>query len=150
PRFDRLVAISEAVEVQIAAAGVRDAHVTRVYDGIDARVLRSRVKRSSALVRQDLGIGPDETFALLVGHLRPWKGQHVAIEAIQLLSSTVRAGFHLALAGAPDPYAPEYADRLRALADAPGLEQRVHFLGARSDVPDLMNAADVVIHASTV
>jgi glycosyltransferase involved in cell wall biosynthesis len=26
----------------------------------------------------------------------------------------------------------------------------VHFLGARGDVPDLMNAADVVIHASTV
>ena len=150
PRFDRLIAISEAVESHIAVAGVRDARVTRVYDGIDAHAVRARVKRAADLVRLELGIGPDETLALLVGHLRPWKGQHVAIEAMQLLSPPVRDGFHLALAGAPDPYAPQYAERLRTLAGAPDLERRVHFLGARSDVPDLMNAADVVIHASTV
>src|SRR5262249_40447146 len=42
----------------------------------------------------------------------------------------------------------DYARHLKEMADRPRLRGRVHFLGHRSDVPNLMRAVDLVIHPS--
>jgi glycosyltransferase involved in cell wall biosynthesis len=43
---------------------------------------------------------------------------------------------------------PAYAQELRQFAKDAGMEDRVMFLGQRSDMNDLLNACDVVVHAS--
>ena len=43
---------------------------------------------------------------------------------------------------------PAYGDRLRAMAGELGIADRTTFTGFRADVPQLMRAADVLVHAS--
>jgi glycosyltransferase involved in cell wall biosynthesis len=42
-----------------------------------------------------------------------------------------------------------YKDVLRRQAETEGVADRVHFLGFRDDVPQLMHLVDVVVHTST-
>jgi len=42
-----------------------------------------------------------------------------------------------------------YATRLRRTVETNGLNDRVHFLGFREDVPALMKACDIIAHTST-
>jgi glycosyltransferase involved in cell wall biosynthesis len=51
-------------------------------------------------------------------------------------------------AGAVSPDAEDYAAELAATVDADGLRGIVTFLGNRDDVPDLLAASDVGLHAS--
>ena len=51
-------------------------------------------------------------------------------------------------AGAPPLMEESYAAELHELAARLGLTARVHWLGTRGDVPALMAASDVVVHAS--
>ena len=77
----------------------------------------------------------------MVSAFRPEKDQQTLIRAIQLLPET----YQLFLAGgAETPENQRIMDECKALAK--GL--RVHFLGVRSDVPNLLAAADAVVLSS--
>lgn len=45
--------------------------------------------------------------------------------------------------GVQRPAEQSYQDRLRALAESFGIEEKIRFLGQRKDVPDLLTTADV-------
>jgi len=85
----------------------------------------------------------------MVGNLRPWKGQHIAIEALARLSVSERAAVLLLLIGASGAEDAEYERELLDSVKRAGLDAQVRFLGHRPAAPDLMAAADVVLHAST-
>ena len=93
-------------------------------------------------IRKELGL-PDAPLAGVFSRLAPWKGQHVALEAIAKLADTHCIIVGDALFGETD-----YAARLRELAAERGIAARVHFLGHRYDVPRLMRAVDVMVHPS--
>ena len=150
PRFDRLIAISASIEAHVQTVIGARAAITRVYDGIDAEAVQAKVARSREDVRAELGVPDGDVFVLMVGHLRRWKGQHVLLQAARLLEPAILARLRIVFVGAPDPFAPDYETELREAAASGSFSSRVSFLGARSDVPDLMHAADVVVHASTV
>lgn len=108
-----------------------------------------------AAVRQALGI-PDATALLVhVAQITPWKAQDTSIRALASLCRQGREA-HLAIIGETkfvdtntrfDNRA--YRQSLDELIEAEGLQEHVSFLGERSDVPDLMSAADVVLLPST-
>jgi glycosyltransferase involved in cell wall biosynthesis len=147
--FDRIVAISDAVAESLARAGVPDARIVRIHDGIDIAALQARARKDPAETRSALGVASDEFLVVMVGHLRAWKGQHVLLHALADLPAADGERFRVAFAGAPDFLDPAYAASLRELTGRLGLERRVLFLGVRDDAPDLMRAGDVVVHAST-
>lgn len=148
-RFDRVIAISRTVEDSLRQAGVPAPRIAQVYDGIDLEALRARVVTPAAEVRRALAVADEAFLVLMVGHLRSWKGQHVLLEAARGMQESERARLAIVFAGAVDPAERAYAEGLRAQLSG-GLLSRVRFLGARDDVPDLMHAADVVVHASVV
>ena len=78
------------------------------------------------------------------GRLSPWKGQHIVIDALCGLPDA-----HILLVGEALFGEQAYADDLRKRARSKGVEDRVHFLGFRRDIPVLMKLVDVVVHAST-
>lgn len=100
-------------------------------------------------MRAELGVPDDALLAVMAGHLREWKGQDVVLRAISDLAPAERRQLHVAFAGADDPHDLGFRRKLDAFVREHHLDDMVHFLGQRSDVPDLMNAADVVLHAST-
>ena len=151
PRFDRLVAISRYVETIPRAVGVPARSIELIHDGVDLAHVRDRAARDDpAAVRAALGVAPDETLAVMVGHLRAWKGQHVVLDAMRRLDPALLSRLRVVFAGAPDRFSPGYHERLVAECAAPPLAGRATLLGPRSDAPALMQAADVVLHASTV
>jgi glycosyltransferase involved in cell wall biosynthesis len=99
-------------------------------------------------VRESLGLG-DETFVVaMVGNLRRWKGQHVVIEALGTLPPSVLDTLHVLFIGDTAPEDGEYRTSLLRMAAQRHLDAHVTFLGFRRDVPDLLNASDLLVHAS--
>lgn len=143
-RFAALViANSQASQTAFVAAGGKRDITQIVYNGFSPQ-LYQHLKSNSLQVRQHLGI--EKQF--VVGHfsrLSPWKGQHILIEALASCPSEITAMFvGDALFGEQD-----YVEKLHQQVARLGLEQRVRFLGFRSDVPQLMAACDLVVHTST-
>lgn len=122
-----------------------------VYPAIDlARFDPASIDR--AAVREELGVaGRREVLLGVVAQLTPWKGQDTAIEALRLLGEQ-GLDAHLLLIGSAKFVARStrfdneaYVAGLRELVASAGLEDRVSWLGERSDVPRLVRALDMLL-----
>lgn len=103
---------------------------------------------SGAALRAELGVPVDTALLVMAGRISPWKGQHIFVEALARLRA---AGYpvHGALVGlAEEADGPGYAAEVRARAATLGLGAALHVTGFRSDMPQVMAAADVVVHCS--
>jgi glycosyltransferase involved in cell wall biosynthesis len=83
-----------------------------------------------------------------VGHLKPWKGQRQVLDALLRLPARTRERIMVLFAGTASPLEADYRAELEQVIASGGLAGSVRLLGARDDVPDLMRAADVVLHSS--
>jgi len=142
----RVVANSRATADAFVAAGGRPSLVTVVHNGIDAAPFDALGPGTRAAVRAELGIADDVFLVGCFSRLHPWKGQTVLLDAVARMP-----GVHALVVGGAlfSGEAPYEAD-LRARAQLPDLAGRVHMLGARDDVPRLLAACDVVVHASVL
>ncbi|MEO8195042.1 MAG: glycosyltransferase [Gemmatimonadales bacterium] len=148
-RFDHYISISSYVTEILRSERFPSQRITQIEDGVDAENLRRSVRRSRADVRADLGVPSDALLAVMAGHLKEWKGQDVVLRALAGLAPELRARISVAFAGSDDPRSTAFRKHLDDLVRTHQLESCVQFLGRRDDVPDLMNAADIVLHAST-
>ncbi|MCK5090105.1 MAG: glycosyltransferase, partial [Hyphomicrobiaceae bacterium] len=122
-----------------------------IYRGVDgalfdpARIVPERV----AALRSAWGISESERVVLQAARLTRWKGQHVLIEAAQLLNAQGRLDNTVfILAGDAQGrggYTASLADAIRAA----GLENRVRLVGHVDDMATAFLAAHVAVVAST-
>ena len=143
-RFASLViANSQASQTAFIQAGGRENIIEVVYNGFEPKNYQTNESDINKL-QQKLGLS--EKF--VVGHfsrLAPWKGQHILIDALAKCPPEVTAILvGDALFGEQD-----YVQQLHQQVTELGLENRVKFLGFRSDIPQLMAACDLVAHTST-
>jgi glycosyltransferase involved in cell wall biosynthesis len=137
-----VIANSEASRKAFVAAGGKSS-VEVVYNGFEPE-LYSNHQSSALQIRQDLQL----EHQFVVGHfsrLSPWKGQHVLIEALTHCPEDVTA----LLVGDALFGEQAYVKQLHQQIAELKLENRVRFLGFRSDIPQLMTACDLVAHTST-
>lgn len=147
-RFDHILPVSGHQEGILVGLGVPPERITRIYHGIDAAGLGASVSRTVAKVRHELGVGPDEVLIAMLANVRRWKGQHILLEALALLPSDTACRTRTVFAGSRSGQDSGYAQELQELSESSKLSGRVSFLGFRTDAPDLMQAADIVVHAS--
>ena len=100
--------------------------------------LRRFEDRDGSAVRRRLGVGP-APLVVCVTRLDELKGAETVVRAMALLDPEV----HLAFAREGGC---EMA--LRSIADKLGISKRVHFLGAREEVEDVLLASSVVVVSS--
>lgn len=93
-------------------------------------------------LRKQLGVPTHEPLLLHVGRFTSEKNHRLLIQVFAALTHKM-PGAHLALVG-DGPLRPEIA----ALIRHRNLDQSVHLLGIRDDVPELMGAADVFLFPS--
>lgn len=146
--YARVLPVSAHVARQLIEFGVPPERVVTIHPGIDVDRFREQVRRPVGVTRAALGLGPGAVLVTLVGNVRRWKGHHVAIEAVSMLSASEKLAIKVLFAGATATRDVGYEHELRANVLAAGLEHQVEFLGHRDDVPDLMAASDIVLHAS--
>lgn len=152
-RLRRRVATRWSIRGSLAAAAVSD-HTRQALEtslGLQVGSLETvhngiRVEPPTEDVRAEFGISPEAVLILAVGNLYPVKGHPVLIEAVgELRRRRPEVDCHLAIAGkvsmAGDVRheARHYLDQ----AEREGIADRLHLLGFRQDVPDLLLAADV-------
>ena len=130
----RVMCVCEAVRLShaVRAPGAAD-RFTTVRGGVPV----PSESRGRAVVRAELGLLESDSMVLSAGNLTPTQSQHVIIEAFSRLSRR-SSGARLFIEGE----GPRREALERQVQDL-GLVERVRFLGARDDLPALMDAADV-------
>ncbi|WP_242046183.1 MULTISPECIES: glycosyltransferase family 4 protein [Calothrix] len=143
-RFASLViANSQASQSAFIEAGGRKELTTVIYNGFDPKIYQTS-EFDIRQLQQELGL----VGKFVVGHfsrLSPWKGQHILIDALVQCPQQVT----VLLVGEALFGEQAYVQQLHQQITELGLENRVKFLGFRSDIPQLMAACDLVAHTST-
>jgi len=143
-RLRALVATSDAVARSFADhLRLRSDRIAVVPPGLPDTAFDPPLDQGAAqALRDELGVGDDHPILLNVAMLIPLKGQRQLIEMLELLADDFPRA-HLILAGeGPDRDALETRRSVSSVAD------RVHLLGHRTDVPDLLRISDGLISAS--
>ncbi|MGP0064860.1 MAG: glycosyltransferase [Isosphaeraceae bacterium] len=119
--------------------GLDPARLTVIPNGIDP----APYDAAEPVPRATIGVPADAHLALCVGRLDPQKGLPDLLDAAERVIAQCPT-WHLAMAGD----GPDRDWLLGQLAGRAVLGERVRWLGARDDVPGLLKAADVLVHAS--
>jgi len=137
-----IVGCSDAVVRPFRVDGIAPARLRVIYNGIDTERLSGGDARG---LRVSLGIATDALLIVSVGAMVPLKGFDTVIRSLGILRGQ-NVDAHLAIVGE----GPE-REALARLSSELGLESRVHFLGARSDVGAILrDAADIVAVGSRI
>lgn len=99
-------------------------------------------RRSRDDVRRESDTPLDAVVIVQVSRMESWKGQHVLIQALKRLKHIPEWRCWI-VGGAQRPAEEDYARELIQLVESAGMTERIQFLGQRSDVVDLLQAADI-------
>ena len=140
----RVIVNSKATGEAFVAAGGKRELLRIVYNGFDGEVFDRIDSDRAQSLRSELGIPSDLPLVGMFSRLSYWKGQHILLEAASKLPDV-----HVLLVGDALFGEAEYTEKLKNIAAQPSLQGRVHWLGFRQDIPELMKACDAIAHCST-
>lgn len=149
-RRTRMLAVSQAVADNFAgSSGSLKSRMSVILNGIELTRFRL-IRSASQQIRQELGLAADERVIGIVGQLTPRKGQ---LELLSAFAEVLRhiPGSTLVIVGAAlfnrDN---EYADLLKKTVLRLGISDKVRLCGSRSDIPEIIQAMDLLIVNSKV
>jgi glycosyltransferase involved in cell wall biosynthesis len=143
-KASQVIVNSKATGEAFVAAGGRPELVHLVYNGLSAQPFDAVTDDHALALRQALGFTATTPIIGSFSRLSYWKGQHILLEAVRS-----RPEVHVLLVGKSLFGEDDYVAQLTALANAPELAGRVHWLGFRTDIPALMKACTLIAHTST-
>jgi len=134
--YDAVIAISMGVKRALVAAGVKSEKIAVVRSAIEDHWWKAPGRRDA--VRQELGYQEADVVVAVVAAIEPRKGQELLIRAMpQILKSVPNV--KVLFAGKDDISQPE-----KDLVHQLGLDGKVLFAGFRSDIKDVIAAADII------
>jgi glycosyltransferase involved in cell wall biosynthesis len=128
-----VIAVSDKIQRELEGLGLPSSRIETILNGVDTDEFAP-----GAVDRHALGLPPDVPLGFFAGDIQSnRKNLDTVLSALAQVPN-----MHLAIAGRVEgsPY-PDLANQL-------GVAERVHFLGFRSDVADLMRASDVFVFPS--
>ena len=130
-RYDKIICISEPSEDSLRNYIGNGYPIITIHNGID-------VSRFADASKVDLGL-PNCKIITMVAGFRYEKDQPTLIRAMQHLPPK----YHLLLVGDGERHA-----EFEALITELNLEKRVHLLGIRNDVPQILHSSDIIVMSS--
>ena len=120
-------------------------HIEAIGNGVDVKRFHASGSRDGrARLRKEIGTPADRIVILTVGRLVAEKGFPELIEAM----AGVDADLWVIGKRLESDHAAGIDDALKLVREDTSLRERIHFLGYRDDIPDLMRAADIFVSAS--
>lgn len=156
PHWTERLARRDPPDLVLANSEHTRATLDRLFPGVPSEVLACPVAAPPAFdraaARRDLraaiGTHPDAVVILQACRLERWKGHAHLLAALARLRD--QPGWEAWIAGGVQrPHEQPYLDELHAAARAAGINDRVRFLGQRSDVARLLAAADIHCQPNT-
>jgi glycosyltransferase involved in cell wall biosynthesis len=140
-----MVAVSEYVRKSTSLKlGMSLQRISLVYNPVDYAKEDAPIAVRDSLLRE-LGLPLDSILLLNVARVSPQKGLLFAIRALPAIAQRFPA-VHLISVGALSDN--QWLHRLQNEAICLGVENRIHYLGPRSDVWQLLNAANIFVFPS--
>ena len=116
-----------------------------IYNGTDP----ARLKPGGHSLKNELGLASDAPLIGMVGNFYrdPRKDQLTVCRALPKVFAEIKNA-HCVFAGQPEPGAEYKLQECVDLCRAERIGDRVHFLGARGDIPDVLAALDLFVFSS--
>ena len=145
-RRDRVVGVGEAVRrALVDNEGIPAARVGVIYNGVDLTPYRNPARDRVTIrqrVREDFGIPESALLLAQVARLDDLKDHATAVRAMARIVAAVPQALLLIVGDGPERIKIE-----RLIADL-SLERHVRLVGTRSDVPEILQAADLYLLSS--
>lgn len=124
-----------------------------IHNGIDLNRFTQSYDTDS--VREEFGIKSDQPLVGIIGRLDWWKGHEYFLEAIAKVAKQIPDLRGLIIGSREKNVISvlnrnrQYFKKLKLMVNSLGLSDKIIFTGSRNDVPRLIAALDVVVHASS-
>jgi glycosyltransferase involved in cell wall biosynthesis len=139
----RVVFVSKQLQSALQARlQLRDEQCVVIENGVDIAAFSARRDDS---IRRELGLPPSTLLVGAIGNIRAPKGYDTLVSAAGTLCRE-NDRFHFVIAGEGSG---KLLEKLLAQRSELGLDQRVTFLGSRSDVARILNGLDIYTLSST-
>ncbi len=139
-RIDKIIPVCNAIGEQLAKEGVKKDKLQTVYSGTDPR--RFNPETTTSNIRKELGIDENAVVIAKVAHYSEWKGYATFFESARsVIARDKSVRFIIAGKGTDSDTV------LKKVKDA-GLTDNFHCLGIRSDVPEILMAADIAVNTA--
>ena len=130
-KIDKVIAVSEAVKNTLTV--LPPEKISVIYNGIDTDKFANA---QPGKLRQELGIAATTKIIGMVGRVHPEKGHKIFIQSIPAIQSAAPDTVFVIVGGG------DYISELKAI------NRDVHFLGPRSNIPEIMKDLDIFVLAS--
>ena len=144
----RLVAVSQATRDFHVAQGLDASKCVVINNGLNLTVFQPR--QPTGYLHSELLLELTARFIAVIGQLGLRKGTDVALAAAQQIAE-LAPNVHWLIVGertSTKVESHEFEFSLKAIAAQSPLAGRVHFLGNRTDVPQLLNECTLLVHAA--
>ena len=142
----RVIANSHATADALRTSAAQRSRIRVVYNGVSPAFFETT---PTGTLRAAIGARPDEPIVALVARCDPWKGHEDLITAVPLVLREIPRARFVIVGGQPleaGRTRRDFAEDLARLADQLGVAERVHFLGQRDDVAELVRDIDLLAH----
>lgn len=142
----RLLAVSDATRMSHVAQGLDPAKAFVLYNGVDLQEFHPA--EPSGDLHHELALPADAQLVGLVGQIILRKGFDVALTALARMMQS-RPRVHVVIVGArhsEKAETVEFERRLHAITAEARIADRVHWLGTRDDVPQILRELTLLLH----
>ena len=145
--YDKIISISNYVANQLKELDIPCEKVETIYDGIDININHKAYNSKDLL--NELGIPMNAPIIGVIGNIRRWKGQHVAIDAMNYVAKKNKDARCLIVGEISSSESDvEYLRYLKDLVKNYNLENNVYFTGYRKDIYNVLYNLDILVHTS--
>ena len=134
-KYNAIIAISDIVKENLLNFLKIDLPIYVIFNGINNQLY----ERALPINKTDINIPQDSFIITQVSRFGPEKDQMTLIQTMKLLPENI----HLVLVG----HGPLYDKHIKTVNQL-HLENRIHFLGIRNDIPQILKMSDIVVLSS--
>lgn len=146
PRMDANIVVSRGLKKWHAEIdGFNTENFTVIYNSAD----KKRLQPTGKSLREELNLDENTLLVGMVGNFYrdPRKDQLTICRALPRVFAEIENA-HCIFAGKTEPGAEEKFQKCVDFCRENGIADKVHFLGGRSDVPDILNALNLFVFSS--
>ncbi|MGF7032843.1 glycosyltransferase involved in cell wall biosynthesis [Paenibacillus mucilaginosus] len=140
---DKVIVLCERSKIMFNWGSRVSDKLLKIYNGIDFKKELAALGGSD--IRRELGIPADAQVVIAVARLSPMKGMEYFIQAADRLKKQGRPYHFLIVGDVAFDHEKAYKQKLMDLAEGAGLNDTLHFLGLRRDVPELLRQSDLFV-----